>query len=421
MSTKQTIALLKQSYSRWSDHNAARLGASVAFYSILSFAPLLILITAIIGLFFGHEGAHGALVTQARQMMGDRGAQMVEDLLKNAQKPSSGIIATIIAFATLLFGASGVFVELQDALNIMWDAPKQQSSGFMKMIRQRLTSFGMVLSIGFLLLVSLVVSAGLAFLGHAFGQLLPLPDFVLQIINFVVSFAVVTALFALMFKYVPTVVVSWREVIYGAIGTAILFTIGKFALGIYLRKASVGSTYGAAGSLVAVVVWIFYSAQIFFFGAEFTRVHADLQRGHPIPNATEPKGASEKAQAQGNEIAPSEPKRMAAFVGAGTEPSATLPVEASAPNASAAAAAVQSAALRPATTASSLPALQGHRARLNRNHGPGERKPRGTGESSWFVGCCRARIRGRASKLAHDAKEVWWRKRQRFGHPRTRQ
>lgn len=274
MSIKQAVSLGKETYSRWSSHDAPRLGASVAFYSILSFAPLLVLITGVIALALGHESAHGALVNEARQVIGDRGADTVDSLLKNAQKPSSGVFANIMAFITLLFGASGVFTELQAALNIMWDAPKQNASGFMAMIKDRLFSFGMVLTVGFLLLVSLLLSAGLAYLGHGFGQLVALPPFVLQIVNFAVSFVVVSALFALMFKYMPAVHVAWRDVIIGAIGTALLFAIGKFLLGIYLAKASVGSTYGAAGSLVAVVVWIYYSAQIFFFGAEFTRVYS---------------------------------------------------------------------------------------------------------------------------------------------------
>lgn len=278
--------LLRETYTKWSNHQAPRLGASVAFYSILSFAPLLVLITAIIGLVFGHEHAQGALIGEARQVIGDRGADTVQTLLKNAQKPASGIIASTIAFLTLLFGASGVFTELQDALNLMWDVTPQASSGVMAMIKQRLFSFGMVLSIGFLLLISLLLSAGLAFLGHSFGQLVPMPPFVLEIINFIVSFAVVTGLFALMFKYVPDAKVSWKDVGIGALGTALLFTIGKLLLGIYLGKASVGSTYGAAGSLVAVVVWIYYSAQIFFFGAEFTHVYSEKDQSANKP-ATE--------------------------------------------------------------------------------------------------------------------------------------
>lgn len=315
VSVKQVVPFLKQTYSSWSDHEAPRLGASVAFYSVLSFAPLVVLITAIIGLVFGNASAHGALVGEARQVIGQHGAETVDSLLKNAHKPASGTIASIIAFITLLFGASGVFIELQQALNIMWDAPKKQASGFMAMVKQRLFSFGMVLSVGFLLLISLLLSSGLASAGKWFGNVLPLPAAVLQVFNFIVSFVVIAGLFALMFKYVPDVHVAWRDVVVGAIGTAILFTIGKFGLGIYLGKASVTSPYGAAGSLVAVVVWIYYSAQIFFFGAEFTRVYAEAQRGHAAPEAAKTSGEHSTATAQPQALTAETPKAMAVAAG----------------------------------------------------------------------------------------------------------
>lgn len=301
----------------------------MAFYSILSFAPLLVLVTAIIVFVFGHESAHGALVSEARQLIGNRGAATVESLLKNANKPASGTFASIIAFVTLLFGASGVFTELQAALNIMWEAPKKESTGLMSMIKQRLFSFGMVLSVGFLLLVSLLLSSALAFIVHSFGQVLPVPAFVVQILNFAVSFVVVTVLFALMFKYLPDVAVAWQQVIAGAIGTALLFTIGKFLLGIYLGKASVGSTYGAAGSLVAVVVWIYYSAQIFFFGAEFTNLYADASRKRSAP-AQPPRVRQEsESKAAGPESGhPAPAKRMegAATVDMGLKIEAPVPI-----------------------------------------------------------------------------------------------
>ncbi|MDQ2710733.1 MAG: YihY/virulence factor BrkB family protein [Acidobacteriota bacterium] len=287
MAGKQAIPLLKETYNQWSDHQAPRLGASVAFYSLLSFAPLLILATAVIALVFGQTSAQGALVGEARQWIGNRGAETVQGLLKNAQKPSSGVFASVIAFATLLFGASGVFTELQDALNLMWDVKPKEGGGLMSIVKQRIFSFGMVLSIGFLLLVSLVVSTALAFIGHAFGQIFPLPNIVLHILNFAVSFLVITVLFALMFRYVPAAKISWRDAIVGATVTALLFSIGKFLLGLYLGKASVGSTYGAAGSLVAVIVWIYYSAQIFFFGAEFTHVYAEAHGDIPAVTAKE--------------------------------------------------------------------------------------------------------------------------------------
>jgi membrane protein len=213
-------------------------------------------------------------------MMGTRGADIVNSLLANAQQPSSGIFASIVAFLILLFGASGVFIELRGALNTIWEVKAKTNAGWKGMLKERLFSFGMVLSIGFLLLVSLLLSAALAFIGKFFEQLVPIPPAVLEAANFVLSFAVIAVLFALMFKFVPAVHIPWRDVQIGALGTALLFTIGKFLLGLYLGKASVGSAYGAAGSLVAVIVWVYYSAQIFFFGAEFTRVYSD-SHAHP--------------------------------------------------------------------------------------------------------------------------------------------
>jgi membrane protein len=333
VSIKKAISFGKETYRKWSDRNAPRLGASVAFYSILSFAPLLVLVSAAIGLIFGDNNAHGALVNEARQVIGEHGADTVDSLLKNAQKPSSGIFASLVAFIALLFGASGVFAELQDALNIMWDAPKQNVSGVLALLKQRLFSFGMVLSVGFLLLVSLLLSAGLAYFGHSLSEIAPLPPVVLQIVNFVISIAVITVLFALMFKYVPAVPVSWREVAVGSIVTALLFAIGKFLLGIYLRRATVGSTYGAAGSLVAVVVWIYYSAQIFFFGAEFTRVYADAYRGRPSHQTAaraEFKGATASQASQPPaEVVPPQRTRASAAA-AGLDPStSTAPTDVS--------------------------------------------------------------------------------------------
>jgi membrane protein len=285
MQINAAFPLLKETFNRWSGHQAPRLGAAAAFYTLLSLAPLLILTAAVIALVFSKETAHQDLVAQARQMMGTRGADIVNSLLANAQQPSSGIFASIVAFLILLFGASGVFIELRGALNTIWEVKAQTNAGWKGMLKDRLFSFGMVLSIGFLLLVSLLLSAALAFIGKFFGQLVPIPPALLEAANFVLSFAVITVLFALMFKFVPAVRISWRDVRVGAIGTALLFTIGKFLLGLYLGKASVGSAYGAAGSLVAMIVWVYYSAQIFFFGAEFTRVYSDrhVHPSQPMP------------------------------------------------------------------------------------------------------------------------------------------
>ena len=305
------ISLLKTTYNNWSDHHAPRLGASVAFYTLFSFAPLLVLTVAVIGLVFDPQKAQSGVIDQARQMIGARGADTVKSLLASAQKPASGLVASVIAFVTLLFGASGVFTELRDALNIIWDAEPKNSSGLMGMLKERLFSFGMVLSVGFLLLVSLIISAALAFLGKFFSGLIPLPEFVFQIVNFAVSFAIITLLFALLFKFVPARHIPWRDVAVGAVGTALLFTVGKLLLGLYLGKASVGSAYGAAGSLVAVIVWVYYSAQIFFFGAEFTRVHADAHAAAGVPAVDEPIKTEQHASVE---------KQPAAHSGTMTQP-----------------------------------------------------------------------------------------------------
>src|SRR3954469_7731125 len=281
MSIKAIIGLLKETYKNWSGHQAPRLGASVAFYSLLSFAPLLVLIAAVVALVFTQQKTHEALVQQANEMMGSRGGEMVKSLLENAQKPASGVFASVVAFVTVLFGASGVFGELRTALNALWDVKPSADAGWKALVKDRLFSFGMVLSVGFLLLVSLVMSAALTFVGSYFQQLLPIPAVVLQIFNFLFSFAIITALFALMFKFVPSAPIEWRDVRVGAVGTALLFTLGKVLLGIYLGRASVGSAYGAAGSLVAVIVWVYYSAQVFFLGAEFTHVYAKAQAAQP--------------------------------------------------------------------------------------------------------------------------------------------
>jgi membrane protein len=287
MSLAAAVSLLKETYKRWDEHNATRLSASVAFYTLLSFAPLLVVLTAIAALAVSKASAENDLVYQAKNMLGQRGADAVRTLLSSAEKTSTGVFASIISFLVLLFGASGVFTELHGALNLIWGAAPRTSSRVIGLIKNRLLSFGMVLAVGFLLLVFLVISAALSFIAEFFGRIVPVPPVMLEIANFLVSFVVVAFLFALLFRYVPTVRIGWRNVIVGAIGTALLFTIGKQLLSLYLGRASVTSAYGAAGSLVAVIIWVYYSAQIFFFGAEFTRVYADAhaRTSEPVTKA----------------------------------------------------------------------------------------------------------------------------------------
>ena len=267
------IGHFKRAFAEWNSHEAPRMGAALAFYTLLSLAPLVI-ITVSVAALFGHSGAQAQFVDQFRQMVGNDGAQAVETVLKSSQDKQSGILANVIGLLTLLFGASGVFVELRSALNKLWDVQPKQTSGVMGLIKDRFLSFGMVLAIGFLLLVSLSISAALAAAGKFMGDLGFLPAWLWEVINFAFSLAVVSAVFALVFRFVPDVRIPWKLAWNGAVVTAILFTIGKTLVGLYLGKASVGSAYGAAGSLVVLVVWIYYSAQIFFFGAEYTRVAA---------------------------------------------------------------------------------------------------------------------------------------------------
>ena len=292
MNIKSLTPTLKETFADWNKYEAPRLGAALAFYTILSLSPLVILVVALVGLFFDRSTAQTHILNQVQGMIGAEGGKAVESMLANAHKPSSGILGTIVGLLTLLFGASGVFGELRSAMNKIWEVPPKETSGVWGMLRERFFSFGMVLSIGFLLMVSLVLSTALAAIGKFFGGILPVPASVLAIANFLFSFLAIAVLFALIFKFVPETKIPWRDVRVGAIATALLFTIGKTLIGLYLGKASVGSAYGAAGSLIVVIVWVYYSAQIFFFGAEFTHVYAKadpelaLNNGQPSAVAT---------------------------------------------------------------------------------------------------------------------------------------
>ena len=267
--------ILKRTAVAWNQHEAPRMGAALAYYSILSMAPLIVISIAIAGLAFGKDAAEGQIVYQMRDTVGEAGAQVLQDVLKNAHQPSSGIIATIFGLLMLLVGASGVFTELRSSLNRIWDVPAEQTSaGLRGTVRFYVISFAMVVTIGFLLLVSLVLSALLAIFGKWLANLMPGLPITVQIFNAVLSFVVVTIMFAFIYKFVPDARVRWEDVWQGALATALLFTIGKFALALYIARAGVGGAYGAAGSLVVLLVWVYYSAQIFFFGAEFTHIRA---------------------------------------------------------------------------------------------------------------------------------------------------
>jgi len=283
MKAGDAIGLLKESAMEWVDDNASTLGAALAYYTAFSLAPLLIIAIGIAGLVLGDEAARGQIFEQMRGLLGDEGGKTVETMVQSASKPSQGILATTIGAITLLFGASGVFGQLQASLNTIWGVEAKPGRGIMGMIKDRFLSFGMILAVGFLLLVSLLLTAALAAVGKWFGGMIPGGETVGHILNFVVSFAVITLLFAMIFKFLPDVKMAWSDVWFGSAMTALLFTIGKFGLGLYLGKSSVSSSYGAAGSLIVLLLWVYYSAQIVFFGAEFTQVYANRFGSHVEP------------------------------------------------------------------------------------------------------------------------------------------
>jgi membrane protein len=288
MNIKVVIEMFKDTFKDWSEDKAPRLGAALSYYTVFSLAPLLIVVLAIVGLVFDATSARDEIVKQVRSTFGAGTEEMILNMLNNANHRGSGIMATVIGGATALAGAAGLFGQLQDSLNTIWEVQPKPGQGFLATLKNRFLSFAMVLGTGFLLLTSLALSAGLAALGNYMqGQFVGIPEWLLHGINLVVSFGVITLLFAMIFKVLPDVEIQWRDVWVGAALTAFLFTIGKFALGLYLGKGDVGSAYGAAGSLVIMLLWVYYAAQILFFGAEFTQVYARKygSRIVPSPNA----------------------------------------------------------------------------------------------------------------------------------------
>lgn len=274
--------LLKQTGKEWSEDKVPRLGAALAYYTVFAIAPLLIIAIGIAGLVFGAEAVRGQVADQLKTLISPEAAEAINEMIANASKPSSGIMATIIGFVTLLFGASGVFGQLKDAMNTIWGVQPKPGRGIMGIIKDRFLSFTMVLGIGFLLLVSLALSAALAAMQKfVFGDG---TGIILQIVNFGLSLVVITLLFAVIYKVLPDVTIAWRDVWIGAAVTALLFTIGKFLIGVYLGRSSTTSTFGAFGSLVVILLWVYYSAQILFFGAEFTQVYANQYGSHVVPD-----------------------------------------------------------------------------------------------------------------------------------------
>ncbi|MGZ8203319.1 MAG: YihY/virulence factor BrkB family protein [Burkholderiales bacterium] len=304
MNVRRIWDLFKKAISSWSADYAPSMGAALSYYTLFSIAPLLLIVIAVAGFFFGADEVRGALFTQLGGLMGDEGAKAIEEMLETANRPREGLFSTISGFAVLLVGATTVFGELQNSLDRIWRAPaRDPSSGLLKLIRARLLSFGMILAIAFLLLVSLAASAMLAALGKWWDAWFGAWEILAHILNFAVSFGLVTVLFALIYKIIPRVDVAWHDVWVGAAVTSLLFTIGKFLIGLYLGKSDVASGFGAAGSLVIVMVWVYYSTQIFLVGAEFTWVYAHeygSRKGMPRPGALS-KAEEKPAEASGDD------------------------------------------------------------------------------------------------------------------------
>ncbi len=284
---KKAFDLIRQTIQQWTEDRASRLAAALAFYTAFALTPVLVIALAVVGLFVNSSSAEALIEQQMAALAGTQGRQLIAGMLNASINLSSNSIVGIISLVVLFLGATGIFIQLQDALNTMWEVQLKPRRSIWRLVRERLFSLGVILGIGFLLLVSLLVSAALAAFGKWSSGLFPAFQTLLQMINFFLSLLVITVLFALLFKYVPDAVIAWKDVWLGAFVTAVLFTIGKTVIGLYLGNGAVTSRFGPAGALVILLLWVYYSAQIFLFGAEFTQVYANTYGSKivPAPNA----------------------------------------------------------------------------------------------------------------------------------------
>lgn len=283
MKGKDVVPLLKDTAKSWSEDKSPRLAAALAYYTVFSIAPLVLIAIGIAGFVFGRGAASGAVTHQLENLLGSQAAGAVEGMTAGAGKPSHGLIAAVVGVVTLLFGAAGVFGQLKDALNTVWGVQPKPGQGVWGFIKDRFLSVTMVLGVGFLLLVSLLLSAAAAALTGPLARLAPGVGWLGPLLDLVLSLVLVTVLFALIFKVLPDAEIEWRDVWIGAFMTAVLFAIGKFLIGLYLGRSSVASGYGAMGSLVVLLLWVYYSAQILLFGAEFTKVYAQKFGSRIVP------------------------------------------------------------------------------------------------------------------------------------------
>ncbi|WP_293027250.1 YihY/virulence factor BrkB family protein [Moorena sp. SIO3I8] len=293
MNPKAILGLLKETFKEWKDDNASRLAAALSYYMIFSLAPVLIIAIAIVGSIFGEEAAKGEIVGQIQGLVGEQGAQFIQTAITNAHQPdASGGLASLISIVVLLFGASGVFGEVQDALNTIWDVKLKPGRGIWGILKKRTLSFITVLGVGIFLLLSAVLSTALSALESYESEFLKelgllwlyQLNFVWTILDLLVSFGILSLMFALVYKYLPDVKIAWKDVWVGAIITTLLFNLGKWLLSWYLGRSSFSSSYGAAGSLVVLLAWVYYSSQIIFLGAEFTQVYAKIFGSKIVPD-----------------------------------------------------------------------------------------------------------------------------------------
>ena len=276
MNFKSILGMCKKAVMAWVDDYAPSMGAAISYYTVFSLAPLLIIVIAIAGAVFGRDAVQGQIVSQLSGLIGEDGATAVQGLIKSASDPGKGLVASIISFAILAVGATTVFAELQSALDRIWHVPeKAKPSGIWGVLRARFLSFGLVLGLAFMMMVSLIVAAGVAAFGNWTSELAPGWEVVLQVINIAVSLGITTLLFAMIYKLMPSVPIAWRDVWVGAAVTAVLFEVGKLLIGLYIGKSGVTESFAAAGSLVVLLAWVYYAAQIFLLGAEFTKVYAN--------------------------------------------------------------------------------------------------------------------------------------------------
>ncbi len=303
---KEVWRLFKMAVTAWSNDYAPSMGAALSYYTLFSIAPLLLIVIAVAGWFFGDDAARGEITAGLQGLMGDDGAKAIEEMVANASQPKEGLIATVVGVFVLILGATTVFGELQNSLDRIWRAPAREAGGVWKLLRSRLLSIGMILGIAFLLMVSLVLDTVLQSLSKMWGT--EGWQVAAQALNFVVAFALTTTVFALIFKLMPRVKIEWHDVWVGAAVTAALFTVGKFLISLYIGRSAVASSFGAAGSLAVVMIWVYYSAQIFLLGAEFTWVYSHehgSRKGQKRPGAVEDKApAVEEPKAVAVRIAP---------------------------------------------------------------------------------------------------------------------